>query len=151
MQTTIIFGVGMFTAIVLLCVALILFARSRLVSTGSVKILINGEKTITVPAGGKLLQTLSEAKLFLPSACGGGGTCAQCKCIISEGGGAMLPTEEAHFNRRTRGELALHRELVLIDVGRLAIDLIGQHERPHDAQNPRRRVAGIRTPEVERI
>jgi Na+-transporting NADH:ubiquinone oxidoreductase subunit F len=90
----------MFTAIVLLCVALILVARSRLVSTGSVNILINGEKTITVPAGGKLLQTLSGAKLFLPSACGGGGTCAQCKCIITGGGGAMLPTEKGHFSRR---------------------------------------------------
>jgi Na+-transporting NADH:ubiquinone oxidoreductase subunit F len=104
MQTTIVFGVGMFTVIVLLCVALILFARSRLVSTGSVSILINGEKSITVPAGGKLLQTLSEAKLFLPSACGGGGTCAQCKCIITEGGGAMLPTEQGHFNRREAAE-----------------------------------------------
>lgn len=100
MHMTIAFGVGMFTAIVLLCVALILFARSRLVSTGSVSILINGEKTITVPAGGKLLQTLSDAQLYLPSACGGGGTCAQCKCIITEGGGAMLPTEETHFTRR---------------------------------------------------
>ena len=100
MDMTIVFGVGMFTVIVLLLVVLILFARSHLVSAGEVQILINGEKSITVPAGGKLLQTLSEAKLFLPSACGGGGTCAQCKCIITDGGGAMLPTEEAHFNRR---------------------------------------------------
>jgi len=100
MDMTVVFGVGMFTLIVLLLVVLILYARSHLVSTGDVHILINGEKTITVPAGGKLLQTLSEAKLFLPSACGGGGTCAQCKCIITEGGGSMLPTEEAHFNRR---------------------------------------------------
>jgi Na+-transporting NADH:ubiquinone oxidoreductase subunit F len=104
MGTTIIFGVGMFTAIVLLLVFMILAARSRLVSSGEVHILINGEKTITVPAGGKLLQTLSEAQLFLPSACGGGGTCAQCRCIISEGGGSMLPTEEMHFNRREAAE-----------------------------------------------
>ncbi len=104
MEMTIVFGVGMFTAIVLLLVAVILLARSRLVSSGAVHILINGEKTITVPAGGKLLQTLSEAELFLPSACGGGGTCAQCKCIIKEGGGSMLPTEEAHFNRREAAE-----------------------------------------------
>ena len=73
MDVTIIFGVGMFTAIVLSLVAVILYARSYLVSTGEVHILINGEKRITVPAGGKLLQTLSEADLFLPSACGGGG------------------------------------------------------------------------------
>jgi len=85
-------------------VVIILYARSHLVSAGGVSILINGEKTITVPAGGKLLQTLSEAELFLPSACGGGGTCAQCKCIVNDGGGSMLPTEEAHFTRREEGE-----------------------------------------------
>jgi Na+-transporting NADH:ubiquinone oxidoreductase subunit F len=74
------------------------------VSSGEVAIEINGEKTLRVPAGGKLLQTLSEGGLFLPSACGGGGTCAQCKCIITEGGGAMLPTEESHFTRRDAQE-----------------------------------------------
>ncbi|RLA57530.1 MAG: NADH:ubiquinone reductase (Na(+)-transporting) subunit F [Gammaproteobacteria bacterium] len=104
MDMTIVFGVGMFTAIVLVLVLVILYARSHLVSSGDVGILINGEKTITVPAGGKLLQTLSDAELFLPSACGGGGTCAQCKCIVSDGGGSMLPTEEAHFTRREAGE-----------------------------------------------
>ncbi len=104
MDITIFLGVGMFTAIVLALVLVILFARSRLVSSGDVHIEINGEKTITVPAGGKLLQTLSEGGLFLPSACGGGGTCAQCKCVIEEGGGAMLPTEEGHFTRREANE-----------------------------------------------
>ena len=104
MDMTIVYGVGMFTAIVLVLVAIILYARSHLVSTGDVNILINGERTITVPAGGKLLQTLSEADLFLPSACGGGGTCAQCKCIITDGGGSMLATEEAHFTRRDAAE-----------------------------------------------
>ena len=104
MDMTIVFGVGMFTAIVLVLVFIIIAARSALVSTGDVTIEINGERTITVPAGGKLLQTLSEADLFLASACGGGGTCAQCKCIISEGGGSMLPTEEAHFTRRDADE-----------------------------------------------
>ncbi len=102
--TTIGFGVGMFTTVVLVLVFIILVARSALVSSGEVHIEINGEKTITVPAGGKLLQTLSEADLFLPSACGGGGTCAQCKCIITEGGGSMLPTEESHFTRRDAEE-----------------------------------------------
>ncbi|MEQ9396798.1 NADH:ubiquinone reductase (Na(+)-transporting) subunit F [Haliea sp.] len=104
MNLTIVLGVTMFTAIVLALVAVILSARSRLVSSGEVAIEINGEKTIHVPAGGKLLQTLSESGLFLPSACGGGGTCAQCKCIIKEGGGAMLPTEENHFTRRDAQE-----------------------------------------------
>ncbi len=104
MDMTIVFGVAMFTAIVLALVAIILFARSALVSSGDVSIEINGEKTITVPAGGKLLQTLSESGLFLPSACGGGGTCAQCKCIINDGGGSMLPTEEGHFTKRDAAE-----------------------------------------------
>lgn len=104
MGITVVFGVGMFTAIVLSLVLFILFARSRLVSSGNVDIEINGEKTITVPAGGKLLSTLADAELFLASACGGGGTCAQCKCIVKEGGGAMLPTEENHFTRREAQE-----------------------------------------------
>ncbi len=104
MDITIVFGVGMFTAIVLALVMVIIFARSQLVSSGDVTILVNGEKEIKVPAGGKLLQTLSEADLFLPSACGGGGTCAQCKCIITDGGGSMLPTEEGHFTKRDAAE-----------------------------------------------
>ncbi len=101
---TIVFGVAMFTVMVLALVALILAARSRLVATGDVTILINDEKEIKVPAGGKLLQTLSANDIFLASACGGGGTCAQCKCVIDEGGGAMLPTEEGHFSRREADE-----------------------------------------------
>ena len=104
MDMTIVFGVGMFTAMILALVLIILFARARMVSTGDVTILINGERKVTVPAGGKLLQTLSEADLFLPSACGGGGTCAQCKCIVTDGGGSMLPTEEGHFTRRDASE-----------------------------------------------
>jgi Na+-transporting NADH:ubiquinone oxidoreductase subunit F len=104
MNIEIVLGVGMFTAVVLALVMVILSARSKLVSSGDVQILINHEKTITVPAGDKLLQTLASNGLFLPSACGGGGSCAQCKCIVEEGGGAMLPTEESHFNRREAKE-----------------------------------------------
>lgn len=100
MSLEIILGVVMFTAVILALVAFILVARSKLVSSGDVNIVINGEKTITVAAGDKLLQTLSAAGLFLPSACGGGGSCAQCKCVVSDGGGAMLPTEEGHFTKR---------------------------------------------------
>jgi Na+-transporting NADH:ubiquinone oxidoreductase subunit F len=99
-MNTIILGVVMFTVVVFALVLVILFARSKMVSTGDVSIEINGEKTITVPAGGKLLQTLSEGGLFLPSACGGGGSCAQCKCVVNDGGGSMLPTEMAHFTPR---------------------------------------------------
>ncbi|PJE79916.1 Na(+)-translocating NADH-quinone reductase subunit F [invertebrate metagenome] len=102
----IILGVVMFTVIVLALVVIILAARSRLVSTGDVAININDDpdKAVTTHAGGKLLTTLAEKGLFLPSACGGGGTCAQCRCKVLEGGGEMLPTERVHFNRREERE-----------------------------------------------
>ncbi|MBE3637865.1 NADH:ubiquinone reductase (Na(+)-transporting) subunit F [Mangrovicoccus algicola] len=103
-MSTFILGVCLFTVIVLALVTIILSARSRLVSSGNVNIEINGEKTISVPAGGKLLQTLAEAKLFVPSACGGGGTCAQCRVKVLEGGGSILPTEETHITRREAAE-----------------------------------------------
>ena len=97
-------GIVAFTLIVNMMIFVILFARTRLVSTGDVTVEINGdpEKTITVPAGGKLLQTLAEQDLFLSSACGGGGTCAQCRCQVFDGGGSILATEEAHFNNREK-------------------------------------------------
>jgi Na+-transporting NADH:ubiquinone oxidoreductase subunit F len=98
-ELEIILGVVMFTGIVLALVAIILGARSKLVSSGKVKILINGERTVETEAGGKLLQTLASNNIFLSSACGGGGTCAQCKCIVSSGGGEMLPTEASHFTK----------------------------------------------------
>ncbi|HEY9034964.1 MAG TPA: NADH:ubiquinone reductase (Na(+)-transporting) subunit F [Pseudomonadales bacterium] len=107
---TIVSGVAMFTIVVMALVLVILVARSRLVSSGNVTIEINGdpEKTLSVPAGGKLLQTLAEQGIFLSSACGGGGTCAQCKCHVIEGGGSILPTEEGHF---TKGQIRDHMRL----------------------------------------
>lgn len=106
MNAEIILGVVMFTVIVLSLVAVILAARARLVSTGDVSIEVNGdpEHTIKTPAGGKLLQTLASEGVFLASACGGGGTCAQCKCKVLEGGGSMLPTEQSHFTKRDEKE-----------------------------------------------
>ena len=106
MQIDLILGVVSFTGVVLLLVLVIIFARSRLVSTGSVNIEINDdpENTITVPAGSKLLQTLAENKIFLSSACGGGGTCSQCKCLVMDGGGSILPTEESHFTSKEQNE-----------------------------------------------
>ncbi|BCD96680.1 NADH:ubiquinone reductase (Na(+)-transporting) subunit F [Marinagarivorans cellulosilyticus] len=100
MNIEIILGVVMFTLIVLVLVGIILSARAKLVESGDVTILVNGEKEIVTAAGGKLLQTLAGAGLFLPSACGGGGSCAQCKCIVESGGGEMLPTEASHFTKR---------------------------------------------------
>ena len=95
-------GVTMFTAVVLLLVAIISLARRWLVASGPISIEINGDpnSTIVTQAGGKLLQTLAENNIFLSSACGGGGTCAQCRCMVEEGGGAMLPAEESHFTMR---------------------------------------------------
>ena len=96
----IILGVLMFTLIVLALVALILFAKSRLVASGNIEILVNEQKTIEVPAGGKLLGALSDAGIFVSSACGGGGTCAQCLVKVHDGGGDILATERTHINNR---------------------------------------------------
>jgi Na+-transporting NADH:ubiquinone oxidoreductase subunit F len=76
-----------------------MFAQAKLVQSGDVTIKINGEKEVVVPAGSTLLSTLSGQNVLLPSACGGGGTCAMCKCVVSEGGGDVLPTEEGHLSR----------------------------------------------------
>lgn len=102
MNLEIVFGVVMFTTVVLLLVMVILGARSRLVSTGDVRININDDESISInaPAGGKLLNTLADKGIFLSSACGGGGTCAQCKCKVLDGGGDILPTEEGHFTKK---------------------------------------------------
>lgn len=99
------FGVIMVTVIALLIltlalVALLLFTKEKLAPSGPVKITINDEKVIEVPSGGTLLSTLSGEKIFLPSACGGGGTCIQCECHVLSGGGEALPTETPHFTRR---------------------------------------------------
>lgn len=94
------FGVALFTIIVLILVIVILFAKSQLVASGSVNILINGEKTIVGNPGSKLLGALADNKLFVSSACGGGGTCGQCRVKINHGGGSILPTEETHISKR---------------------------------------------------
>ncbi len=96
----IILGVVFFTAIVIALVAVILGARSRLVASGSVHLIINDDRRIDAPVGGKLLGALARANIYLPAACGGSGTCAQCRVRILEGGGALLPTEAAHISKR---------------------------------------------------
>jgi Na+-transporting NADH:ubiquinone oxidoreductase subunit F len=96
----ILLGVAMFTLIVLALVAMILAAKSRLVAAGHVKILVNEQKTIEVAVGGKLLGVLADEGIFVSSACGGGGTCAQCRVKVLAGGGDILPTERAHISRR---------------------------------------------------
>ncbi len=94
----------MFTGVVAALVGLIVTARGKLVSTGDVNIVINDQKTITIPAGGKLLNALADEGIFVSSACGGGGTCAQCKVNVLEGGGDILATELTHINKKAAKE-----------------------------------------------
>ena len=91
--------VGLFV-ITLLLVTMLLVAKEKLLPSGPVKLIINGEKDVEVSSGDTLLTTLGNNKIFLPSACGGGGTCVQCRCQVLEGGGEILPTEEPHFTRK---------------------------------------------------
>ncbi|MBH2775383.1 NADH:ubiquinone reductase (Na(+)-transporting) subunit F [Serratia marcescens] len=102
----IILGVAMFTAIVMVLVLLILFAKSKLVNTGDIAVEINGDldKSFHAPAGDKLLNVLSSQGIFVSSACGGGGSCGQCRVVIKEGGGDILPTELSHINKREAKE-----------------------------------------------
>ncbi len=97
-------GIIIFTVIVIALVFIIIGAKSKLVASGDVEILINDEKKIHVPVGGKLLTALADFGLFVPSACGGGGTCAQCKVKIHSGGGEILPTELGHITKREAAE-----------------------------------------------
>lgn len=102
----IILGVVMFTLIVLVLTALILFAKSKLVNTGDISVEVNGDpdKSFNAPAGDKLLNVLSNEGIFISSACGGGGSCGQCRVKVLEGGGDILPTELSHINKREAKE-----------------------------------------------
>ncbi len=97
-------GIIIFTVIVIALVFVIIGAKSKLVASGDLEILINKEKKIHVPAGSKLLTALADNGLFVPSACGGGGTCAQCKVKVHSGGGEILPTELSHITKREAAE-----------------------------------------------
>lgn len=103
-MTVIITSVVVFLTLILLLVVILLSAKAKLSPSGPVNINVNDEKDIETGSGSTLLSTLGDNKLFLPSACGGGGTCIQCKCIVKEGGGAILPTEEPHFTRKEIAE-----------------------------------------------
>lgn len=102
----IILGVVMFTCIVMVLALLILFAKSKLVNTGDIAVEVNGsqDKSFTAPAGDKLLNMLSSQGIFVSSACGGGGSCGQCRVVIKEGGGDILPTELSHISKREAKE-----------------------------------------------
>ena len=96
----ILYAVGVFLAVILLLVVILLVAKRYLVASGDVKVTINGDKVYDIPAGGTLLASLNNAGVHLPSACGGKGSCGQCKCQVLEGGGEILPTETVHFSRK---------------------------------------------------
>ena len=100
----ILLGIGFFVGIILLLVICIQIAKKVLVPSGDVKIIVNEQKEIVVPTGGKLLGALAENKIFVSSACGGGGTCAQCKVKIHSGGGDILATEQSHINKKQERE-----------------------------------------------
>ena len=97
-------GIALFTAIVICLVLIILVARSQLIATGTVSITINDDKIINTPVGRKLLFALADAGIYLPSACGGVGTCGQCRLWVMDGGGAILPIETARIIKRDAAE-----------------------------------------------
>lgn len=100
MSDTMLAGTLLFLAVTVLLVIVLLVAKKYLVASGNVKITINGKDETSVPTGGTLLSTLANERIFLPSACGGGGSCGQCRVLIPEGGGETLPTEKVHFSRK---------------------------------------------------
>ena len=100
MGITLITTILVFLTVLLSLVIVLLLAKAKLSPGGTVKLIINGKKEIEVDAGSTILSTLGNNKIFLPSACGGGGTCAMCKCQITEGGGEILPTEKPYFSRK---------------------------------------------------
>jgi Na+-transporting NADH:ubiquinone oxidoreductase subunit F len=106
MTSIVISAIVAFTVVILLLVLVLLYAQSKLVQSGDVRIIVNGDEAnpIITSAGSTLLSTLSSQKVFLPSACGGGGTCAMCKCVVEEGGGDVLPTEVGHLSRAEQKE-----------------------------------------------
>ncbi len=97
---TILITVVAFLVLLLLLISVLLFTKEKLSPSGPVTITINGERKIEVASGSTLLSTLGNQKVFLPSACGGGGTCIQCECHVLSGGGEALPTETPHFSRK---------------------------------------------------
>jgi len=97
---TVLSSVAVFLSVLLFLVGILLYARKKLTPPGKVRLVLNGEKELEVNPGSTLLTTLALHDIFLPSACGGGGTCAMCKCQVTSGGGSILPTEVGHFTRR---------------------------------------------------
>jgi len=117
-------SVIVFLLIILVLVVIILIAKAKLMPSGNVKIIVNNEKELSVPMGGTLLNTLQTEGIFLSSACGGGGTCGQCRCRVVEGAGEILPTENGTQPKRA--------------VEPLAFELSGEGEGEYVDYHPRR-------------
>ncbi len=100
MIRTVVISLVVFLAVILLLVVALLVLRAKLMPSGDVTLTINGDKKLTVPTGNSLISTLAEQEVYLPSACGGKGSCGQCKCRVISGGGDILPTEKGFFTRR---------------------------------------------------
>ena len=101
MEFTVVFAsIIVFLLVTFILVGMLLGVKAKLLPSGPVSLLINGENKVEVSSGSTLLSTLGNNKIFLPSACGGGGTCIQCKCQVLDGGGEILPTETPHFSRK---------------------------------------------------
>ena len=102
--TVLLSSIVVFLIIILLLVVILLVAKRYLVPSGKVKITINDDTTVEAETGASLLSTLAAQKIFLPSACGGGGACGMCKCQVLEGGGELLPTETGFITRKMAKE-----------------------------------------------
>jgi len=100
LSTVLIISIIAFLGMIIVLVAILLFAKAKLLPSGEVKVTVNGDKELTVSPGGTLLSALQENKILLPSACGGGGSCGMCECTVPEGGGDILPTEKGFFTRK---------------------------------------------------
>ena len=109
---TIVSTVVAFAIIIMLLVSVLLTAKAKLAPSGPVRLTINGEQEVEVESGSTLLSTLGNNKIFLPSACGGGGTCAMCKCQVMEGGGEILPTEKPRLDlHNSHVEVLVHLDI----------------------------------------
>ena len=130
-------SICVFLVVIIFLVIILLVAKRFLVASGDVKIIINGGKEVIAEAGNNLLRTLATQSIFLPSACGGGGSCAQCKCQVLEGGGSILPTEIVHFSRKeiktqwrlgcqvkVNGDMSIKMDESILDVKKFECEVV---------------------------
>jgi Na+-transporting NADH:ubiquinone oxidoreductase subunit F len=138
--TTVGLSIAVFLVVLMILVVILLYAKKRLVAQGNARLVINEEKELVVPMGGSLLSTLAAQNIYLPSACGGGGTCGMCKCQITEGGGTILPTEVGFFTRKqiqqnfrlgcqvkVRGDLKMKIPEEILGIKKMECEVVSNH------------------------